>query len=117
MGDLQKEFYVTLPSSACMNIYPKNTLSDFYVELATPIDLKGREYLVALVEVVFEGVLAKVIDGVKLSYLDTNEIAPIAEIKDPEYKNSSAYIYSNICEPQYFGGQMLKLLKKIMDNI
>ena len=110
MGDRHDDFYVTLPSSACLSIYPTNTLSDFYIELNAPIDLKGKDYQIGLAEIIFEGSLGKILDGEKLSGLDTNEIV-LSDSVDNTYNGTSAYIYSNIIEPQYVGDQRLRLLR------
>lgn len=110
MGDPSTDFYVTLPSSVCLDIYPNNTLSDYYIEFPAPIDLKNKKYLVGLAEVLFEGTAGKIIDGEKLTALDTNRIED-KDTHDSPYKGVSAYIYSNICEPQFVGGQKLRLLR------
>lgn len=102
------DFYVTLPSAGSLDVYPNNTLSDYYNEFSVPIDLQGKEYLVGLVEILFEGTAGKVIDGEKLSALDTNEIYDTrqTQLKD-SYRGTAVYIYSNICEPQYVGSKNL----------
>jgi len=46
MGD----FYVTLQSNSCLNIFPKNTISDFKNRLSAVISLKPNAYEVGLVE-------------------------------------------------------------------
>ncbi len=44
------EFYVTLPSNASMKFYPENTAGKYKVQLAQPINLRGR-WEVALAEI------------------------------------------------------------------
>ena len=45
------DFYVTLPSSTP---YPGNTITDFRVQLESPINFKGNNYMVALTEIHFK---------------------------------------------------------------
>lgn len=51
MAEVKSEFYVTLPSNACMEVFPNNTQSHFTTKLSTPIMLKG-EWEVGLVEAI-----------------------------------------------------------------
>lgn len=46
----QGSFYLTLPSNASLDIFPRNQISNFTVKLAKPIDLKGP-WEVALTEI------------------------------------------------------------------
>jgi hypothetical protein len=48
------QFYVTLPSSASMDIYPENTLASFKVKLPFPLDLTSELYEVALSELIMD---------------------------------------------------------------
>lgn len=49
---LPRQFYLTLPSSSSLNIYPGNTLSNFTVKLPIPLDFAGAHYEVALCEII-----------------------------------------------------------------
>lgn len=44
------DFFVTLQSNACMNIFPENTISDFKNKISSVIALKHNAYEVGLVE-------------------------------------------------------------------
>lgn len=45
-------FHVVLPSNSCMDLYPKNTLSNFRIKLAKSIKF-DRPYVVALEEILY----------------------------------------------------------------
>ena len=45
-------FYITLPSNASMDLFPKNTLTSYTTKLSSAIKLEG-EYEVALTEIMF----------------------------------------------------------------
>ena len=87
---LSSSFYVTLPSSDNLSVYPDNTLSSFYNELPQTIDFHDRKFVVGLSEFILEGNAA-------------------TEISD--HASSAAYMYTNITEPQIVGSNLLRLIR------
>jgi hypothetical protein len=72
------DFFVTLQSNACMNIFPENTISDFRNKISSVIALKHNAFEVGLVECSYtygnvflaqDTILAKLIRGGELSTL------------------------------------------------
>ena len=47
---VEKDFYISLPSNASLNEYPKNTQSNYTTLLDTPIELSSK-YMVCLKEI------------------------------------------------------------------
>jgi hypothetical protein len=47
----QNEFYVTLPSDACLGLYPDNKANNYVTKLNRPLELSGGDWEVALVDV------------------------------------------------------------------
>ena len=56
------EFYMTLPSNACLDIFPNNTLSSYLVKLERPLRLDGK-WLVGMVEMHYPNSWDNVTDG------------------------------------------------------
>ena len=56
-----RRFYLTLPSNASMNLYPKNTAAQYTIKLPRSIALDGGDWEVALTELsvpaIFDNVL------------------------------------------------------------
>jgi len=56
-----RRFYLTLPSNARMDLYPKNTAAQYTIKLPSPVALDGGEWEVALTELsvpaIFDNVL------------------------------------------------------------
>ena len=47
------DFYLTLPSDACTDIYPENTPGHYYTQLPQEIDLSGKDFEIGLAEIQF----------------------------------------------------------------
>ena len=50
----EDHFYLTLPSSASMDLYPENKISDFTTELLSPLKLEREMYEVGLCEMILD---------------------------------------------------------------
>ena len=50
----EDQFYLTLPSSASMDLFPYNTISDFRTELLNNIYLEREMYEVGLSEIILD---------------------------------------------------------------
>lgn len=52
--EVQDQFYITLPSSASLNLYPYNTIADFRTELLSSINLEREMFEVGLSEILLD---------------------------------------------------------------
>ena len=50
-------FYLTLPSNASMNLYPRNTAVQYIIKLLHPIALDGGDWEVAFTELSLPAIL------------------------------------------------------------
>jgi len=85
-------FYITLPSNACMDLYPNNTLQNFTVKISNSIQLHGA-YEVALVEVLYPN-LFRTFFGILniISYDNDNEQEYCIQLFTYENKKLSSQI-------------------------
>jgi len=80
-----KHFYVTLFSNVSQSLYPKNTISEFTVELPRPIELgTNDEWEVALCEISYP----------------TNTVGTLISV---EVVGVSVLVYTDLISPQYVG--------------
>jgi hypothetical protein len=56
------QFYVTLPSNACMTTFPTNTVSNYTTRLPSPLELSGQ-WEVGLVEIIYPRTWYNVLKG------------------------------------------------------
>lgn len=60
------QFYITLPSSANLDLYPENTLSKYITELYNTIDLEKDKYEVGMCQFTFNGKIYNIENKVHL---------------------------------------------------
>ena len=126
MGYKQESFYIYLPSSASLDVYPENTLAHFYTELSPSLNLHDQNYQVAITDIILEGKAGVIADIHSNSHkslktesnlydliADNRRINPLLKSNDNIYSESACYIYSNICKEQIVGDQNLKVLRII----
>jgi hypothetical protein len=65
-----KQFFITLPSNSCMEIFPSNTVPNFKVKLPETISLTG-DWEVALVEMQYAHTWSTIRQGVQQTFVYT----------------------------------------------
>lgn len=56
----EDHFYLTLPTSASMDLYPDNKISDYTTELVDSINLERNAYEVGLCEIILDAQIENV---------------------------------------------------------
>src|ERR1700678_2892077 len=80
----QDNFYISLPSNSSFKFFPNNTLANFRVMLARPLQLTGN-YEVALVEMYFSRAWSNVVgDEAKVIFQQNNQ-EPFTVVFDEGY--------------------------------
>jgi len=89
LSESMSEFYMTLPSNASLETFPKNTQSDFKVRLQQPLRLEGK-WQVGVVEVHYPNSWNNVTDGkiiitqkpgsAKVMFVETGRYRTVEEI-------------------------------------
>jgi len=79
------EFYVTLPSNACLDIFPDNTLANYLIKLDRPLRLEGK-WVVGLVEIHFPNSWDNINDGEVIIEQDESRSLKILNIKSGRYR-------------------------------
>ena len=74
-------FYVTLPSSTNLDLYPQNAVTHYTTELSRPLDFDDHQYEVALVELHLRGVLLNLEKHSTLLHI-------IIQLTEEEYDNN-----------------------------
>jgi hypothetical protein len=93
----RKHFYITLFSNASQKVHPSNTLSDFKIQLAQPIDLGSAEnWEVGLCEF-------------NCPPLATGRIKPVEVVGD-----TNALIYCDLITPQFVGNDYVRCLRTLI---
>ena len=83
---MEKEFYIYLSSRDSMNIFPKNTASDFSLVLPDRLQLKREEWSCGLIDLVL-----------------------------PHAPDEPVYLCSNICQETIVGSRQRPVLRRIID--
>ena len=80
MGTARLPFYLTLPSDASMNLYPKNTAAEWTTKLQTPISLQGQ-WEVALVEFMYPNTAYNVPEDQTIEFWQLTNFTPDQELR------------------------------------
>jgi hypothetical protein len=92
--EYRKHFYITLFSNSSQKVHPSNTLSDFKIQLAQPLDLGSAENLeVGLCEF-------------SCPHPTTGRIKPVEVVGD-----TNALIYCDLITPQFVGNDYVRCLR------
>ena len=89
MGD---HFYITLPQSASLDLFPNNILAGYTTQICTPIDLRNGDYEVALCECILNGNVYNVLKSMMVMELSK----PVEDGEDYEDIYLPRGYYTNI---------------------
>lgn len=98
------DFYVSLPSSASMDIHPSNTLANYTTELHTPIDIDRSAYEVGLCEFQLHGNVYNILEPKEVFRIarESDEIFKLTQSKMLPHTEKYHYISIISIKPGYY---------------
>ena len=87
------DFYLTLPSDACTDIFPENTPGHYYTQLPQEIDLSGKEFEIGLAEIQFPTSYTRIDEDMHLIYKSaSNEEVELVTLPEGLYDSQETLI-------------------------
>lgn len=85
-----ESFYMTLPSSSSLDIYPGNTMSQYKISFTNPIRIDREQYEVGLCEFQLDGFVFNIEEQKAVITIcrHNNEIHKITKVMEKEYKTA-----------------------------